>query len=406
MVKSVSETAPGLPRALPQAVLRGETDRTLLLEVIRRARITRAELAAATGFSKPTVSEAIRRLAAEGLVTLAGAQETGRRGRVGTFCELAPAAGWILAIVLDQTGVHTRSVDLAGRAVGESRFPPGAAGDAAALTTVLRQSVADAMTTAAAHGPLRAIGVSVANPVHPVTHEVIANPASPFPEGLFNPAAALADMVGVPVLVDNDVNLAALAEQRSGAAVDAASFAYFYIGEGMGLGLSIGGRLVRGAHGWAGEIGYLPGSNPRRTLAAELAASGFGRPDAPSADVDAMLDLLDSAGPVSRAKQRRVRTLTEAIVRVIGSVSAIVDPELVLLGGPVGTHPALLEPVRAALAESFDSPARLAHGSFGSLASLQGATHLALDHALAAAVAMLPNGYGAGSAQSIPALAT
>lgn len=375
-------------RALPQTVLRAATDARLFGEVVGRGQVTRAELSTLTGISKPTVSEAVRRLVDAGLLAASGPQETGRRGRVGTFYELGAAAGWVLAVEVDQSGVLARSADLAGRPLREHDRPPGAAGDTAALASALRALVREAVDAAGrAHGPLRAVAISMAAPVHPTTHEVIDLPDNPFPEGLLNPATVLADLVSAPVLVDNDVNLAALAEHHVGAAVDAASFAYVYVGAGLGLGLYIGEHLIRGAHGLAGEIGYLPGSSAAPapgTLAAELAATGFGRSDAPSTDVQAVLRLLDDA--LAEKSRQALAPLGAAVARAVASVNAVVDPELVLLGGPLGTHPALLPVVRDALAAISPNPTHLVHGALGALAPLRGATHLALGHARAAAV--------------------
>jgi predicted NBD/HSP70 family sugar kinase len=372
-------------RALPQTVLREATDRRLLDETIRQVRTTRVELAAATGYSRPTVSEAVRRLVTAGLLDAAGPKETGRRGRIGTYYELGVHAGWVLALEVDQAGVQARSADLAGRTLAALRRPPTAPGDADGLVASLRAAVQDATGGA---GPLRAVGVSIANPVHPVTHETVPLAGSPFPEGLLSPAAMIGDLVPGPVLVDNDVNLAALAEHRAGRAAGAASFAYVYVGAGLGVGLYIGDQLIRGAHGLAGEIGYLPGLvSP--TLAGDLAEGGLGRSDAPSNDVAAVLALLDRAGARTGGDgdQRAVRRLTEAVGRAIIAVAAVVDPELVLLGGPVGTHPALLPQVRDMIAAAFPGPTRVEHGTLGADAPLHGALHLAVEHARAAAVA-------------------
>jgi len=72
------------------------------------------------------------------------------------------------------------------------------------------------------------------------------------------------------------------------------------------------------------------------------------------------------------------------VTRFIASVNAVVDPELVLLGGPIGTHPVLLPTVRDALARLPASPTRLAYGLLGTSAPLRGGTYLALEHAEAA----------------------
>lgn len=358
-------------RTLSQSVLRAATDRELLDLVIGREQATRAELATATGISKPTVSESVRRLVDSDLLIATGLAETGRRGRVATYYRLGPDAGWTMAITLDQSGLRSRATDLAGATLAEHYEPPGAPRDTKSLTRALRTCVRNSLAKVH-NGPLRAVAVSVANPVHPETHEVTALPNSPFPEGFINPRDALAGVVSAPILVDNDVNLAALAEHRAGAAAKAGSFGYVYIGAGLGLGLYIGDQLIRGARGLAGEIGYLPGAGSR-TLAAELAAQGFDRPDAPSNDVTALLHMLDSG--------RKVQALSHAVARAIASISAVVDPELVVLGGPIGTHPALLGPVRDALAEIAPAPIRVIHGELGELAPLHGAVHLAVERA-------------------------
>ena len=88
----------------------------------RLGRITRAELSTSTGISKPTISDAVRRLAARGVLVESGLQ-TGRRGRIATYYELAATSGWVLAIELDQDGLNTSSSSLAGDVFAESYRP-------------------------------------------------------------------------------------------------------------------------------------------------------------------------------------------------------------------------------------------------------------------------------------------
>ncbi|PRY22881.1 ROK family transcriptional regulator [Pseudosporangium ferrugineum] len=369
-------------RALPQTVLREATDRRLLDETIRQGRTTRAELADVTGYSRPTVSEAVRRLVGSGLLDATGLKETGRRGRVGTFYSLGARAGWVLGLELDQSGVHARSADLAGRTLGDLRRPPTPPGDRDALVAGVRAAVG---AVTGGEGPLRAVAVSIANPVDPLTHQTVPLAGTPFPEGLLSPGEMIGDLLPAPILVDNDVNLAALAEHRTGRAAGAPSFAYVYVGAGLGVGLYLGDQLIRGAHGLAGEIGYLPGVNAP-TLAGDLASRGLARSDAPSNDVAALLRALDDGD------ERILTVLADAVGRAIISVAAVVDPALVLLGGPVGTHPALLPRVRAGLA--FPGPLEVEHGTLGTEAALTGALHLAVEHARAAAVASGPGTRG------------
>jgi predicted NBD/HSP70 family sugar kinase len=237
-------------------MLREITDSSVLGEVFHRGRVTRAGLAGATGLSGPTVWESVRRLAGAGLLRAAGRQQTSGRGRAATYYELTGTAGWVLALTVNQQGVRARAADMAGRPIGANQQPAGAHGDTGSLILSIRRAVQRAVGAAAGHGTLRAVAMSVANPVRPGTGEIIALPGSPFPAGMHLPTDILADIAGAPLLIDNDVNLAALAERHAGPASEVSSFAYVYVGAGLGLALYVGDQLIRGAHGLAGEIGY------------------------------------------------------------------------------------------------------------------------------------------------------
>ena len=375
----------GPRRSLPRhGLLREITDRAVLAEVFRRGRVTRAEVSADTGISKPTISAAITRLTVAGLVTTPGTR-TGHRGRVATYFELSSTAGWVLALDVDPDGVHTRSADLTGTAFDDHDHPPVPAGDVAAMVKRIRSAVRRSIKVGTAHhGPLRAVALSVANAVDPATSQILALPNTPFPEGLLRPADAFADLGQVPLLVDNDINCAALAEHRSGAAVSSSDFAYLFIGAGLGLGLYVGGRPVRGAHGLAGEIGYLAtatGPAQYSTLVSALVGQGFGLTGSTAMDVHAIRAALDAPASPHPGPATAARALGTAIGQVIVATCAVVDPELVLLGGPLGSHPALLPTVRETVAGIFPSTVRIELGALGEAASLQGALHRALDHA-------------------------
>jgi hypothetical protein len=173
--------------------------------VFAHGRVTRFEIAASTGISRPTISESVRRLTQAGLLIETGSRTTGRRGRVATFHELAPGAGYVAAVAIDQSGVSVRAADLAGQVFDERHRPPTPAGDTRALTGELRAAVGATIAAGdGRNGVLRALVLSVANPVDPHTHEIVALPDSPFPEGLVRPGDVLADLVSAPLYVDND----------------------------------------------------------------------------------------------------------------------------------------------------------------------------------------------------------
>ena len=380
--------------ALPSmALVRELTDQIVLDTVFEQAPVTRAEIAQQTGISKTTVSESVRRLEQMKLLLPAGEQR-GRQGRVGTYYQVAADAGFVVAVDLHPAEIRLCAADLFGRTFLEVTHRPMQPRVPQRIAAQLRDIVTDAIGEGTvSHGQPLAVGVSVANPVDPDTSAVIPLVDSPYPEGLFQPQEALAGVTDAPVLVENDVNLAAVAERWHGAARDASSFSYIYIGAGLGMGLVIGDQLIRGARGVAGEIGYLsmsaqaPGSQTRHGFARAVAAAGF-RAQHLSEDGD--LDSVAVAHKIFRLAadgDAQARAVVEQEGRTIGeaitTVCAVVDPELVLLGGPIGSHPALLEPVRSTVRALAPVPPPIEAGALGDAAPLRGALAIALQRARA-----------------------
>ena len=247
----MSATDPGTVRELPRlGLLREMTDHAVITEVFARGRVTRAELSTLTGISKPTMSQSVGRLVQAGVLREAG-PDTGRRGRTATYYELADDAGWAVGVQIDQRGVHLRSVDLMGGQIDDRHLPLPLAGDREGLIGAVRQAIEQTIAVAAGRGRARAAVLSVANPVDPRTNGIVAMPDSPFPQGEIALPGALGRLIDVPWLVDNDVNLAAVAERDLGKARDVTDFAYVYVGAGMGMALYLAGRPDRrvGRHG-------------------------------------------------------------------------------------------------------------------------------------------------------------
>jgi predicted NBD/HSP70 family sugar kinase len=371
------------------AALRDRTEQGILDVVFAAGEpITRVDIATRTGLSKPTVNAAVRRLERDGLVAPAGKQ-TGRQGRVATFYEIAATAGSVVAVELNPGAIRVAVSDLLGRHVTENRFaPPRSPEDVARQ---LEQVVVEASDQArTGHTPLRAVAVSVAKPVDPRTLDVIELPDTPYPEGLIQPAAILADRVTAPLLVDNDVNMAALGEQHSGIAQDVANFVFLYVGAGIGAGVVVDGRLVRGSRGLAGEVGYLPSRadtrGTRHGLARAVSALGLGprRPDAWYVDTVAEArELLTAAEAGDQHALDAVAGAGRALGEAATAICAVIDPDLVVLGGPIGTNALLLREVRRALDELSPVATPVAASSLGESAPLRGALELARRHARA-----------------------
>jgi predicted NBD/HSP70 family sugar kinase len=208
-------------------------------------------------------------------------------------------------------------------------------------------------------------------------------------------ASELRRLLRAPVRVENDVNLAAVGEQERGVAKGCSTFAVLALGTGVGLGLIVSGELVTGSRGAAGEIAYLPlGADPRaaesrRRGSLEVAASGSGVRALLATELQDGLtapttltvqstarEVYDVAGtdPVAAAVvARHAHTVALAIL----SVAAIVDPEMVVLAGGIGSNVVLLPAVRRALEEVAPFPVRVEVSTLGTRAGLVGALALA-----------------------------
>ena len=212
---------------------------------------------------------------------------------------------------------------------------------------------------------------------------------------------ALGRRLGVRVTVENDANLAALAEGRAGAAVGVRDYVFVAIGTGIGMGVVMDGRLRRGWRGMAGEAGFLPvGANPstaraRRRGAWESVASGpalrlrIARAvESGSSTVLRRASTFAEALDASEAGDAVAAGIVEDEARLIAlgivTVAAISDPQLVILGGGVGANARLLEPVRRHVARLSDQGPRIESSALGERAPLLGALEAARSAAASA----------------------
>lgn len=345
--------------------------------------LTRVEIAHRAGLSKPTVNAAVRRLETEGLLAPSGTR-TGRQGRVATYYEIADGAGSVVAVELSPGVIRVASGDLVGRQLLEQTLAPPErpSGVEEALRSILSQA-------RASPSPLRAMAVAVANPVDQRTRSVVELADTPYPEGLVQPVEILAPVLGDALVVDNDVNLAALAEMRSGAAQGIEDFVYLYVGAGLGMGVVVGGQLVRGSRGLAGEIGYFPSrasATAHHGLARAVSGYGLARPAGaagPAGVVAAARELLARADDGDSLAQAAAEDAGRALGEAVAAVCAVLDPELVVVGGPIGLHPMLLGAIQLTVAELVPAPTPVVAGELGESAPLQGALELARRHARA-----------------------
>lgn len=291
---------------------------------------------------------------------------------------------------LGGTKLHAAIVDETGAVLAE-RQEPTAAGVHAVIAQMarLRRELAAACEIPLAMIAAAAIGVPGA--VHPRTGRI---GFAPNIAGLddCDLRAELEQSFGHGVALENDVNLAALGEGASGCAQGLKSFAFIALGTGIGMGLVLDGRLARGHRGMAGEIALLPagpaggGNSGRSVLEREIGSVGIicaARRAGPvqAETVEQLFAEARSGSPPARAA---IAATSEALFEALLAVSAIADPELIVLGGSIGVQPEIAEPV-AAKAQAHEFAPIVRTSALGPHAVLAGAALAALSALLAPA---------------------
>nr|WP_246102706.1 ROK family transcriptional regulator [Streptomyces piniterrae] len=214
--------------------------------------VSRLELAAHTGLTPQAVSKITARLRAEGL-----AAEAGRRASTGgkprTVLRLVPGARHAIGLHLDRDELTAVLADLAGDAVAERRAPLAFEAAAAQVLATVEREVA-ALRAEAGGPPVVGAGVACPGPLDHTAGVLHRVTGAPQWDG-FPLRDALAERLGLPVVLDKDTNAAALGlAQRP--PDGAGSFAYLHLGTGLGAGLVLGGGLHRGPRTGAGEFGH------------------------------------------------------------------------------------------------------------------------------------------------------
>lgn len=326
-------------------MLRQLTDRRVFEQLLEAEALTRAEIAARTGISKPTISESVHRLLDAGLVRETGRQ-SGNRGRAGTYCSLRTDTTAALAVSVGSDGIVVDTFDLKNQPIAHVEHSVSAPADGHTVEPLLVHAVQSAV--AQTPGAIRSCVVSMAAPVDRRTGRLVHLTYSPFLVGTFDPRRTLS-LFAPNVEVDNDVNWAALAEHQQGNATDLDDFALCYLGAGVGGALVVGGAVVGGARGMAGELAHArttgPGGRSLRLFEC-FAAWQLLRPGTEAINVPLVRDIMEGR---SAADRRRRDAIATAVAGALNSVVAFTDPQGLLIGGPWGSAPGLIDNITARL---------------------------------------------------------
>ncbi|WP_028046108.1 ROK family transcriptional regulator [Cellulomonas sp. URHE0023] len=334
---SGTPSQPGTP-----GLLRAMNDRAALALLLEHGPLTRAQIGELTGLSKPTASQVVARLEQLELIDVVGSVPAARGPNAVTYgvrthrahavaVDVQPFR--VLSTLVDATGHEHPVAEVALSRTASERSAVGDIGTAIQAACHAAGTTPDTVVAAA---------VGVQGAVDPRTDDLAFVGLMPgWPRRSVR--AQLEDGLGISVRIDNDVNLAAVAERVEGAGHEVEGFALLWIGDGLGLAVDLAGTLHRGAAGGAGEIGYLP------------------VPHDASGRLPAVKDLQEliggiAMGKLARAHGVRGRTLDAVLAELAGHpeheavlaelavrvavgvipVLAVLDPPVVVLGGPTG----------------------------------------------------------------------
>ncbi|MBB4008286.1 ROK family transcriptional regulator [Allorhizobium taibaishanense] len=346
---------------------------------------SRADLAKKTGLSKQTMSEVIRMLETEGWVRVKGIV-SGKVGRSAVTYEVAPDAGCVIGLDIGATTIRLAIADIAGAIVHEVERPVGDHVGEDLLQHV--NGIVEAALKKARIARNKVLLAAVAMPgvVDPDTGRLSLAPNLSDIGGL-DIVATLQAILRCDVIIENDVNAAVIGETWKGAGVGLDSVAFLSMGTGIGLGLLVNGKLMRGAKGAAGEIAYLPfGADPyadqsleRGALECAIGARGilerYGDPEG----AVTVRDVLERAETQELRAIETVRETARLAALLVVSVHAMLDPGKILLGGNVGRNPLMVRSVNEALPISTHAGISVEASTLGARATLVGAVAMALN---------------------------
>src|SRR6478735_8457346 len=355
--------------------------------------VSRADLARGTGLSRTTVSSLVGELIAAGQVvetTDRGRPHKGGSGRPPLLVTLTTPAGCVAGVDIGHRHVRVAVADRAGTVLAEETMVVDVDEDGAdaldRAAGMVRRAVQEAGLPV---DGLHAVGVCVPAPLDRRSARVRAGILPGWRD--LSPGDELHRRLAVPVFADNDANLGALAELHHGVARGAVDLVYVKVASGLGAGIVLGGRLHRGTTGIAGELGHVQVGEDgqvcrcgnRGCLETLVAAPRLLAFLQPAYDEDLSVERILELDADEDAGVRRVLSdAGRAIGRALADLCNNLNPELVVVGGSLGTSASLGDGIRASV-DRYAQPdtaaaLRVVSGELGERAEVVGAVSLAI----------------------------
>ena len=373
--------------ATPEIPNLTESARAVLRLLASQGPVTRPKLGSMLDLSKPTMSAAVSELSALGLVASRGT-ERGAIGRTATIYGVGPGAGYVIGIDVGAAQVRAVAYSMDAQplaSVEESVTDQASTEDVGAVILSVAKSIPGKVEKS--FRTLRSIAVAVPRIV---SYSRLDNSTGNGPEAVLR---ALRGYTDVPIILENNVNCAAIGEMHFGAAHGHRTFAFLQVGVRVGLGLISEGRLFRGAGGAAGEVGRMPfpwsgsevpyceGLEHYLGSRALVERSRLAWPEQEGTAPNSAKELFALAASGSQPAMQAVWRHGADIGRLAAGCIGLFDPGLIVLGGGVGRNTLMTGEVER-VASDLTWPTTIAVSALQDVGTALGAMKLALDYSL------------------------
>lgn len=371
-----------------------------ILKLLRESgSCSRADLVRATGLSAPTVTNVVKVLLAEGLVETLGEGESSG-GRPPDMLRFKAERGCLLAVEISASEISFLLTDLNGNELDTQKISLARRDTSPeAICGYIKEELKSLLRKQKkTRDELLALVVGVPAITNVEEGSVLA--ISTLDDWRSVPLRSmLGKIVNCPVIIENDVNLAAQGERFCGMAQNENDFVLIHIGTNVGAGIFLGGKIHHGSQWSAGEIAYLrlPSTSRRQPTIHEFGeletvltsmsilkswreevAKETRKSEREKQEMDAA-GILELAQAGEARARRVIRQRTEIVADIIVNLSLILNPGLILLGGEVGGHPVMIDFVQKQLDGSEFAVTRIASSTPGNRAVLWGGIALALE---------------------------
>lgn len=328
-----------------------ESEASILGHVLRNRGTIQPEIARHCGLSQQTVSRLVNELVDRGALMLGHRQASGRRGQPSMSISVNPDYAYSLGVALMTDAMSVLLMDFAGNVVDY---------DYVAMPVMTRRAVFARLGEVrdrfldrlpAARERLTGVGIGISG--YCLDGKSRYNPPGSLDDWAMVPIDDLfSDALGLPAWVENDANAAAIGESFLGAGRDHADFVYVFMAAGLGGGVVINHRLMRGKHGNGGELGLIL---PWRLFQLPTLETLLQSVRKAGVELDGISHMLSRFDPDWPGVAEWIEKSRDPLSLIASSIAALLDPDVIVLGGRI---PRVLAEMVIPTIELFDDARR------------------------------------------------